>query len=153
MNLYHEFKQVVSALEANGVEYALCGGLAMAVYSSPRATMDVDLLIQAKDLERVKACSKAMGFCVDTGFLKTVGDKVSIYRMVKPVSCDEEPIILDLVIVNDALENVWNGRERLPWDDGSLSIVSKVGLAKMKMLRGSGRDLDDVDFLQDSDES
>lgn len=153
MNLYDEFKELITALTERGVDYALCGGLAMAVYSSPRATMDVDLLIQSADLEAVKVCAKTLGFCVDTGFLKTVGDKVLISRLVKPVSDDEEPVILDLVIVNDVLKKVWNDRERLSWDGSSLSIVSRDGLANMKKLRGNGRDLDDIKFLQGSDES
>jgi hypothetical protein len=32
------------------VEYALCGGLAMAVYAMPRATLDIDVLIQVDSL-------------------------------------------------------------------------------------------------------
>ena len=152
MNLYDEFRELIFALNAKGVDYALCGGLAMAVYSSPRSTLDVDLLINPDDLDGVKACAKDLGFCIDTGFLKTAGDKVSIYRLVKPVAGDEEPVILDLVIAEGVLEDVWVGRERLPWENASLSIVSKAGLAKMKKLRGSGRDLDDIGFLRSSDE-
>lgn len=152
MNLYDEFRELITALTARCIDYALCGGLAMAVYSSPRATLDVDLLIRQEDLESVKSCAKSLGFCIDTGFLKTVGDKVSIYRLVKPISDDDEPVILDLVIVTSALEDVWGGREQLPWDNATLSIVSKDGLARMKRLRGNGRDLDDIEFLQGADE-
>lgn len=152
MNLYDEFKEVISALETGGIEYALCGGLAMAVHGSPRSTLDVDLLIKPEALESVKSCAKALGYCIDTGFLKTVGDRVRIYRMVKPIVGDEEPVILDLVIVSDELKDVWNNRRQVPWGSNGLSIVSKDGLVKMKELRGSGRDQDDIAFLRDSNE-
>jgi len=38
MNLHEELVSVVGALDANGVEYALVGGLALAVWGAPRAT-------------------------------------------------------------------------------------------------------------------
>jgi len=39
LDLYEELKAIISALEENGIDYALCGGLAMAVYGAPRATV------------------------------------------------------------------------------------------------------------------
>ena len=47
LDLYDELKAVLSALEKAEVPYALCGGLALAVYGHPRATVDIDLLVPA----------------------------------------------------------------------------------------------------------
>jgi hypothetical protein len=44
IDLYVELKTVLQALEAAGVPYALCGGLALMVYQRPRATVDIDLI-------------------------------------------------------------------------------------------------------------
>jgi hypothetical protein len=44
MELFDEFSQLVSEFENENIEYALCGGLAMAVYAFPRATLDIDIL-------------------------------------------------------------------------------------------------------------
>ena len=52
-DLYEEFKSIVSALEEQGIDYAVCGGLAMAVHGLPRATVDIDLLIPSESLEAV----------------------------------------------------------------------------------------------------
>ena len=38
-DLYREFQSLISALANSHIEYALCGGLAMAVYDHPRATI------------------------------------------------------------------------------------------------------------------
>ena len=36
MNLFEEFSSLVGELEKEGIDYALCGGMAMAVYAFPR---------------------------------------------------------------------------------------------------------------------
>ena len=48
IDLAEEFEAVISALAEHGIEYAVCGGLAMAIHGFPRATVDIDLLIPAE---------------------------------------------------------------------------------------------------------
>lgn len=47
MDILDELKKLIGRLNEEKIEYALCGGLAMAVYALPRATLDVDILIEA----------------------------------------------------------------------------------------------------------
>jgi len=61
LDLYEELKAIVAALDENGIDYALCGGLAMAVWGAPRATVDIDLLILAERLEETKAIARSLG--------------------------------------------------------------------------------------------
>jgi hypothetical protein len=51
--LLEEFKSITQALNDAGIDYAVCGGWAMAIHGLPRATIDIDLLILGDDLERV----------------------------------------------------------------------------------------------------
>jgi hypothetical protein len=51
LDIYNEFRQLVTALAKHNLDYALCGGMAMAVHQSPRATIDIDILIPAEALE------------------------------------------------------------------------------------------------------
>ena len=44
-DLYYEFRRLIAALDEHLIDYALCGGIAMAIYDRPRATIDIDLLI------------------------------------------------------------------------------------------------------------
>ena len=37
LDLYEEFRKLIGALDERHVDYALCGGIAMAVYDYPRA--------------------------------------------------------------------------------------------------------------------
>ncbi|NOT58834.1 MAG: hypothetical protein HOP19_01280 [Acidobacteria bacterium] len=52
LNLYEELKLLIARLNESGESYALCGGLAMAVHGVPRATVDIDLLILARFVEK-----------------------------------------------------------------------------------------------------
>ncbi len=50
MDLHDELVSLVGALDAAGVDYALIGGLAVAVWGVPRFTQDIDLLVRREDL-------------------------------------------------------------------------------------------------------
>ena len=50
LDLTHELRRIVSALDVAGAVYALAGGLAVSIYSTPRATQDIDLLLAVADL-------------------------------------------------------------------------------------------------------
>ena len=45
VDLYQEFAALIRALEAGRVDYAVAGGLAVAIWGVPRATQDIDLLV------------------------------------------------------------------------------------------------------------
>ena len=62
MDLYQELILVVDCLEAAQIEYALCGGLAVAVHGYPRFTKDIDLLIQPENLSSVRELLAAGGY-------------------------------------------------------------------------------------------
>jgi hypothetical protein len=62
LDLYHEFELLISALNERRIEYAVCGGLAMAVHGAPRATIDIDLLIAAERLQAVEAEARELGY-------------------------------------------------------------------------------------------
>ena len=147
MSLYSEFKQIIDVLNREGVEYALCGGMAMAVYDLPRATMDIDLMVLVEDLEKAKNLAKKCGYTIDTGVFPIPAAGSEIYRMAKMAGEDEDPFVLDLLLTKGALWDVWNDRREMEWDGGRLSVVSREGLVKMKRLRGSRKDQDDIDFL------
>lgn len=53
--------RAVDALEEAGVEYAITGSFAMSCYGYPRATLDVDIKIGARDLdERLERIAREM---------------------------------------------------------------------------------------------
>ena len=67
MYFYDEFKALVDTLNAEGIEYAVCGGIAVAFYGYARLTRDFDVLIHEEDIERVNRAVKKLGFLFDAG--------------------------------------------------------------------------------------
>jgi hypothetical protein len=154
MELFEELATVLSRLDSEGIDYALCGGLAMAVHAFPRSTLDIDLMIDPVDLDAVREVARGLGFTLDTGLMRLGEGKVSIYRMAKAGERDADPLVLDLLLVSEDTRDAWDTRTRLPWQEGDLSVVSPEGLIKLKTMRGSGQDQDDIDRLRSlSDEN
>jgi len=54
--------QVVSALDTEGIHYALIGGLAMAARGVQRATLDIDFILLLDDLEQTHRILIALGY-------------------------------------------------------------------------------------------
>jgi hypothetical protein len=151
LDLIEELRSIITALEAAGVEFAVCGGLAVAIHVAPRATLDVDLLLPNDQLERCKAVAHGLGYGIETGPMRFSGGAVEIHRLSKPDPETGDLLSLDLLAVTPALEAVWASRVRVSWEHGAVPVVSRSGLVEMKRLRGSGQDLDDIRALEEED--
>lgn len=149
--LLDEFKAITGALNDAGIEYAVCGGWAMAIHGLPRATMDIDLLILARDLDRVLDVAKVNGFDIEGLPLHF---EIEIRRISKIDRESKKLITLDLLLAGDRSEEIWVSREAVKWREGSTWVVSRDGLIKMKTLAGRKQDLADIEKLQEAmDES
>ncbi len=149
MTLTEELFNLIHALDEAGIEYAVCGGLAMALHGYPRSTMDIDLLIHEDDLEQVKQISRSRGFSLDAGLMKFNEGAVQLYRMTKIRDEDHEVIPLDLLLVSgDDMRGIWQTRERRDTESGSFWVVGAKGLIQMKKKRNSGQDQDDIRQLE-----
>jgi hypothetical protein len=151
LNPVTELEAVLDALDADGVPYALCGGLALGVHGHPRATADIDLLIVAEDLQRALAAVKRVGFDIPARqmiFGLRSGKRREVKRVSKLDPQTNDLLPLDFLIVNDELIEVWTGRITVQAGPRKLTVVSRTGLATMKRIAGRGQDLVDVQKLE-----
>ncbi len=148
MELFDEFSKLVVELQKEKIEYALCGGMAMAVYAFPRATLDIDILIESETLDKAKIIAKRLGFTHDVGLLKFKGGAIQIYRLTKISPDSGEPLMLDMLLLTPEIMEVWESKRIQTWDKGELPVVSPKGLIKLKSMRLSGQDQDDIKNLQ-----
>lgn len=153
LDLLEEFRALVAALDAADVEFAVCGGLAVAVHVHPRATLDIDLLLPAAALARAREVAARLGYTIDAGRLVERAGVVEMHRLSKPDPETGDLVSLDLLVVTPPLADAWAGRERVAWAHGTLPVVSRAGLVAMKRLRASGQDLDDIRALEDGEEA
>jgi hypothetical protein len=148
LDLFEELKQLLQALDARAIDHAVVGALAVAIHGAPRATTDIDLLVQRADLERAIEAARARGFTW-LAHPMTFRDGTQMQRLSK--ISGGETLTLDLLIVNDNLEPAWRSRLRLDTEFGPLSVVSRDALIAMKVAAGRPRDLGDVASLEDMD--
>jgi hypothetical protein len=150
--LFKELDEIVSALEKNEVEYAVCGGLALSIHGFPRATFDIDLLIREESLQRAFEIAAAQGFDIH-GLDMSFKERAVEIRRVSKIADDGEVLSLDFLLVTPHVEDVWQTRISLPWQGKMLAMVSKEGLVKMKKLAGRHKDLIDIDRIESDEEN
>ena len=154
LDLYDEFKSIIASLTKRGIDYAVCGGLAMAVHGLARATVDIDLLILAESLEEVKKIAKELGYTIEAMPMTFAKGAVEIRRMSKLDPEAGDLLALDLLLVTSQIQEAWESRTDAGWEYGKLKVVSREGLIALKSLRASGQDLDDINRLREArDES
>jgi hypothetical protein len=153
-DLYEEFKSIIAALEERGIDYAVCGGLAMAVHGLPRATVDIDLLILADSLEEAKSVARGLGYTIEAQPMTFHKGAIEIRRLSKIDPSDGDLLMIDFLLVTPTVETAWKNRIRVASSQGSVFAVSREGLILLKSFRRSGQDLDDIERLKGSqDES
>lgn len=150
LDLFEELTQLIAALDEQRIEYALCGGLAMAVWGFPRATVDIDLVIEADALSATEAVAGSLGYRLKARPMNFSSGAIVIHRVSKIDPDGGDVLMLDLMIVTPSIADVWSSREKLNWQRGTISVVSREGLIKLKRFRASGTDLDDIERLQEA---
>ena len=148
MDLFDELKKLITRLNEEKIEYALCGGLAMAVYALPRATLDIDILIESSSLGNTTRAVHELGFTLSAMPMQFHGGKIHIHRVSKIESGTGETLGLDLLIVTPDIRQAWESRTKVEWEGGTLSVVSPRGLILLKSFRRSGQDQDDIRYLR-----
>lgn len=148
-NLIDEFIGLTGTLNRKGIDYAVCGGWAMAIHGLPRATLDIDVLVLAGDLSEVWAVAQAMGYDVEGLPLHFADGAVEIRRISKVDKESKRLFTLDFLLVTEPLRSVWKEREFVDWEEGKTWVVSKNGLIEMKTISGREQDLLDIKNLQE----
>lgn len=150
LDLYEELKSLIAALDRHRIDYALCGGIAMAIYNRPRATIDIDLLIVADSLDKVIEVAKALEYTVRGLDMTFANDTIEIRRVSKIDSETGFVLSLDMLLVTPRIQQIWDSRVQANWEGGKLSVVSREGLIALKRLSGRPQDLADISALTEN---
>jgi hypothetical protein len=148
--LLDELSQLISALDENRIEYAVCGGLALAIHGFARATLDIDILIQPESLEKAYRVGTENGFDI-RGLDISFKERAVEIRRISKIDDNGEVLSLDLLLVTPQVQDVWETRERVDFLGSQLSVVSRTGLIKMKTLAGRPQDLADIERLENEE--
>jgi len=145
---FEELCAIVDTLNKEGIEFAVCGGLAVAIYGYARTTQDIDILVKEEDLENIQNVVRPLGFDILSGFIRfkrDTAEELRIFRILKIVGSHD--LMLDLILVGDFHTEVWESRSVAEYKGREFSIVSRSGLKKMKEKAGRAKDLTDIEEL------
>jgi hypothetical protein len=151
IDLYDEFRRVIEVLDEHKVDYALCGGMAMAVYDRPRTTVDIDLLILAESLSEVISLTALLGYTVRGLDMTFAKGAIEIRRVSKIDKETGHVLSLYLLLVTAEIRQVWDSRIKADWEGKKLSVVSRGGLIALKSMRDSLQDRADISALEGED--
>jgi hypothetical protein len=145
LNLKTELESLIDALMAEGVEFAICGGIAVTIHGAPRFTKDIDLLVKSEAVQPTLTVARRLGFtlpAVPMVFHAGTEREQVVHRVSKP----DPPALLplDLIVAGVALKDVWTSRILVEWEGRRVPVVSLSGLVTMKRL--AGRDQDRLDI-------
>jgi hypothetical protein len=150
MNLKDELLLIVDSLRNACVDYALCGGIAVAMHGFPRATRDIDMLIREQDLDHAQQALAKVGYDLTSGIIPFDTSQPTARRIFRVTKVEGGDFLtLDLILVSPFLEDVWLSREQHVVDGRLLQVISRAGLIKMKRVAGRPQDLADLAQLGD----
>lgn len=131
-------------IQEAGVEWLLVGGLAVNQHGYARQTLDVDLMIAADDIEKVRSVMTTAGF-TDVSIRKNVG----FFRMP-----DMEPRVDFLRVDNETMQKLLARAVEIKMYDYRIRIPTLKDLFAMKIFalaqnteQRMGKDLSDIAYL------
>jgi hypothetical protein len=128
MNVFEEFKRLVLELEKQAVRYALVGGVAMAFYTEPRFTRDIDLLVDSEDFEKTKGILEKDGY-FESAMPRTFPNvSIELHRFLRAVNEEDEMLIDILVAENEKVRSIIRNAVEAESEEGRLMLANKRDL-------------------------
>lgn len=148
MNVFEEFKQLVLELEKHEVRYALVGGVAMAFYTEPRFTRDIDILVDFEDYRRTKAILEKDGYLESASPWTFRNVAIELHRFLKVTPEDE--MMIDILIAKDEdVRRMIQDAVQAESEEGRVKLANKKDLVWLKRSRNSKQDQADIEKLED----
>lgn len=146
MDLPLDFKDLLAEFDRAGVEVLLVGGYAVAFHGRPRATKDIDLLLEGSDSNLARAADALARF----GAPSNVVDAVRRLGHDDIVYLGQPPLRIDLLRAIDGVDAsaAFANAIATQIDDVSIRVISLDDLIRNKRAAGRQQDLIDAQFLE-----
>jgi predicted nucleotidyltransferase len=146
MDLFPDFKDLLAAFAASGVRYVLVGGYAVIFHGRPRATKDIDLLVELTDANRARLAEALLAF----GAPPTVADAARTLAAEEVVYFGTSPLRVDLLgsVSGLAFADVHARAVTTTLDDVPVRVIALDDLITNKRASARPRDLEDCAELE-----
>jgi hypothetical protein len=143
--MLNRFLDVFSSLNSQGVKYVVIGGIAAIAHGVPRATFDLDILIEATPNNARRLLDALSGAGFGTALLTSPDEllkhEITIFR-------DRLRIDVQTSTPGLVFEQAWQRRVAMAYKEQTFFVVSRVDLIASKKAAGPKVDLEDVRTLE-----
>jgi hypothetical protein len=141
-----DFRDILSAFNAEGVEYLVVGAYALAAHGHPRATGDIDLWINAQPDNAGRVWRALVRFGAPVDDLKR--DDLTKPDLIFQIGI--APRRVDVLTGIDGVDfaAAWPDRLTVPLGDLSVPVISREFLIRNKRACGRPQDLADLAWLE-----
>ena len=143
--MLNRLQDVFKCLKEYKVKYLVIGGIAAVLYGVPRATFDLDILIQATPKNVRKLLDALLQAGLFTASMTTVDEVLA-----SEVTVFKDRVRIDVQTSTPGLEfnKAWKNRQTMQYRGFDFYVVSKGDLIASKIASGRAKDLEDVRILQ-----
>ena len=145
MDLYKDFADLCSLLNAKAVEYLIVGGHAVAFHGAPRYTGDLDFLV-GPSIENVTRMLNAIR---EFGFPSADLAPEYLIEQQKIVQMGHVPVQVHIMtrISGVSWDEAWNSREAGAYAGVPVFFIGRTPLVMNKLSTGRTKDRADVEAL------
>jgi hypothetical protein len=138
-------KDVFSSLQRHNVRYIVIGGIAAVLHGVPRATFDLDMLIDANPDNAKNLLDALLEAKLGTASLTTPEELLS-----QEITIFKDRVRIDVQTFTPGLkfEEAWERRETMKYQDQEFYVASRQDLISSKRAAGRHIDLEDVRLLE-----
>jgi len=146
-----DYRDILSAFAAQGVEYLLVGAHAMAAHGVPRATGDIDLWVKCESINAEKVYRALADFGTPMDELDKKDFEIPDFVFQIGVAPNRIDILttIDGVLFDDA----YQARESITIDALTIPVISRHHLIENKKTVGRPQDLVDIQLLEEIEAS
>jgi len=143
--MLNRLQGVFASLHRHNVKYVIIGGIAAVLHGVPRATFDLDILIEATPENAQHLLAALLEAQLGTAALTTGEDllahEITIFR---------DWVQIDVQTRTPGIEfaAAWKRRETMCYQGQDFYVVSKADLIASKRAAGREQDLEDVRLLE-----
>jgi hypothetical protein len=137
-------ESLLTSLNANDVRYVVIGATAFPVHGYARATLDVDIFIDATvdNAQRTLAALEAVGYDVTD---ITIDDLLTRKLLIRQYILETD---IHPYVVGATFDEVWRNRVQDRIGETPASFASLDDLIRMKQAAGRPKDLEDLRVLR-----
>jgi len=143
--MLNRLKDVFASLQQHKVHYIVIGGIAAALHGVPRATFDLDILIEANPDNAKNLLDAFLDAKLETAALTTPAELLS-----HEITIFKDRVRIDVQTSTPGLkfDEAWNRPETMEYQKQKFYVASRQDLISSKRATGRPIDLEDVRLLE-----